>query len=46
MNKKLADIALKEVHKFFHGNSMGSITNLKPITAVSIYRYLDNRFMG
>ena len=39
MNKKLADIAINEVHKFFHGNCMGSVTNLNPIT--DLFPYTD-----
>jgi len=32
MNQHLADVAKNEVHKFYHGNTMGAITNLHPIS--------------
>jgi hypothetical protein len=37
MNIELADIAIREVNKYFHGNCMGSITNLKPIADLFPY---------
>ena len=37
MNIELAHIAIKEANKYFHGNCMGSITNLNPIADLFPY---------
>ncbi|MCL2407878.1 MAG: CHAP domain-containing protein [Defluviitaleaceae bacterium] len=37
MNQRLADTAKREVGKFFHGNVMGSVTNLHPISDLFPY---------
>lgn len=39
MNKTLANIAETEARKFYHGNHMGSLTNLHPIS--DMFPYTD-----
>ncbi len=37
MNIELANIAIREANKYYHGNCMGSISNLKPIADLFPY---------
>jgi hypothetical protein len=37
MNTELANIGIREAKRYFHGNCMGSITNLKPIADLFPY---------